>query len=165
MKWLKFSLLAVFLSGFTSCAKSNNRVGSKAFATLLDTMLSHSVTEIDVKEAVALPDDVIFLDARAKEEFAVSHIKGAIWADGNELQTLDKNKTIIVYCSIGVRSEHLTKKLKDAGFTDVRNLYGGIFEWVNQGHPVYHEGEETQKVHAYNKTWGIWLEKGEKVYK
>ncbi|WP_159038468.1 hypothetical protein [Brumimicrobium mesophilum] len=44
-------------------------------------------------------------------------------------------------------------------------MYGSIFEWVNEGKPVYNlEGEETMKVHAYSKSWGIWLKKGEKVY-
>jgi rhodanese-related sulfurtransferase len=42
-----------------------------------------------------------------------------------------------VYCSIGKRSDEITKMLGEAGFTNARNLYGGIFEWVNQGHPVF----------------------------
>ena len=45
------------------------------------------------------------------------------------------------------------------------NLRGGIFDWVNMGYPVYDkEGNETQKIHAYDKSWGKWLIKGEKVY-
>ena len=51
------------------------------------------------------------------------------------------------------------------GFTNVFNLVGGIFEWKNQGHAVYStQNKITEKVHAYNKTWGVWLTKGEKVY-
>jgi len=33
-----------------------------------------------------------------------------------------------VYCSLGIRSEVIAKKLKKAGYTNVFNLYGGIFE-------------------------------------
>ena len=48
---------------------------------------------------------------------------------------------------------------------DVSNLYGGIFEWVNQENPVIDTtGNETKNIHAYNKTWGVWLNKGNKVY-
>ena len=47
----------------------------------------------------------------------------------------------------------------------VYNLYGGLFEWVNQGKEVVKpNGETTETVHAYSKSWGIWLKKGEKVY-
>ena len=44
-------------------------------------------------------------------------------------------------------------------------MYGGIFEWVNEGFPVVNNQEkQTDNVHAYNKSWGIWLKKGVKVY-
>ena len=57
------------------------------------------------------------------------------------------------------------EKLKAAGYRNVRNLYGSIFEWVNQDNPVVdNQGKPTQKVHAYSRTWGVWLNKGEKVY-
>jgi fumarate hydratase class II len=55
--------------------------------------------------------------------------------------------------------------LEKAGFKKVMNLQGGIFDWVNNGYPVYdNDGNETKKVHAYDKSWGKWLTKGEKVY-
>ena len=45
------------------------------------------------------------------------------------------------------------------------NLYGSIFEWVNQRKPVHDsEGKEKLKIHAYPQVWGVWLKKGEKVY-
>jgi 3-mercaptopyruvate sulfurtransferase SseA len=66
---------------------------------------------------------------------------------------------------VGYRSEKISEKLKQAGFKDVSNLYGGIFEWVNQGNPVVDEnGKITDNIHAYSKTWGVWLNKGVKVY-
>jgi rhodanese-related sulfurtransferase len=111
----------------------------------------------------------VFLDTREKEEFEVSHIQGAQWVGFDEfdlksIQDLDKTKPIVVYCSIGARSQAIGKKLQEAGFLQVYNLYGGIFHWVNEGLPVYSNGVMTNKVHAYNKAWGIWLSQGEKVY-
>ena len=52
------------------------------------------------------------------------------------------------------------------GYKEVYNLYGGIFEWVNQGNRVV-TGENnsvTKQVHAYDKVWGTWLKEGVKVY-
>ncbi len=74
-------------------------------------------------------------------------------------------KTVILFIALPRACENVTYQLIEAGYTDVSNMYGSIFEWVNEGKPVYNlEGEETMKVHAYSKSWGIWLKKGEKVY-
>ena len=140
-----------------------------AYNLMLKTMLSHDVPEISVKDAVNRYD-AIFLDARQKKEFDVSHIKGARYVgyddfDSTRIKSIRKDRPVIVYCSVGYRSEKITEKLQQEGFTDVHNLYGGIFEWVNEGYTVYDDsGKPTDKVHAYDHTWGVWLKKGEKVY-
>lgn len=115
---------------------------------------------------------VMTLDARQKEEYDVSHLKNALWVgfktfdpEAVSAKIVDKDTEIVVYCSIGVRSENIGEKLREAGYTNVKNLYGGIFEWKNEGHPVYDaDGNETEKVHAFSKHWGKLLKKGEKVY-
>ena len=137
---------------------------------MLKLILSKSTPTIDVPQAALGANTYIFLDARERKEFDVSHIQNARYVGVSEFNMssvadLPKNKAIVVYCSIGKRSEDLTLKLKKAGFTNVRNLYGGIFEWVNQGHKVYDmKNKATANVHAYNKFWGKWLERGTKVY-
>lgn len=135
---------------------------------MLYTLLDHSVTEIAVKEAIG-NDSIIFLDARSLAEYNVSHIKDAIHVgyDNFSFESVPsdaKDKPIVVYCSVGYRSEKIAEKLNENGYKNVSNLYGGIFEWVNQGNPVYQGDTTTQNVHAYDKTWGIWLNKGHKVY-
>ena len=78
---------------------------------------------------------------------------------------LPKDTPIIVYCSVGFRSEKTTEHLLALGFTNVKNLYGGIFEWSNAGQPMVDSNENsTTKIHAYNKKWGTWINRGEKVY-
>lgn len=112
------------------------------------------------------------LDTRQKEEYTVSHLKNAVWVGFKEFELdsitekiSNKNSEIVVYCSIGVRSENIGEKLLRAGYINVKNLYGGIFQWKNEGYPVYDaEGKETEKVHAFNKHWGKLLRKGEKIY-
>ena len=109
------------------------------------------------------------LDAREKTEHEVSHLQNAIWV-GHDTFTLksvvklDKNKPVLIYCTVGARSEEIGKKLQKEGFTRVYNLYGGIVHWVNEGRPVFSKGKPTQKVHTYSKPWSVWLTKGEKVY-
>lgn len=130
-----------------------------------------SVPYIQVQELKDI-ETPILLDTRKKEEFIVSHLKNAIWVghknfklDSVTQKIEDKTSEIVVYCSIGVRSENIGEKLLKAGFTNVKNLYGGIFEWKNKGYPVYDSrGNETENVHAFNKQWGKLLQNGEKVY-
>ncbi|PSR10434.1 MAG: rhodanese-like domain-containing protein [Bacteroidetes bacterium] len=138
---------------------------------MLHTLLSHDVPEITVAAASQAEDKAVFLDAREPAEFNVSHIAGAIPVgydqfDLSALAGIPKDQQIIVYCSVGYRSEKVSEQLLAAGYQRVANLYGGIFEWKNQGHPVVNPaGEPTDEIHAYNRTWGMWLKKGAtKVY-
>ena len=145
------------------------QVNSGAYRALLNTLYKKDVPLVSCKKASQMTD-ALFLDTRAYEEFKVSRIANARWV-GYEAFSLDKvkdvakNKPIVVYCSVGVRSEKVGRQLLEAGFTNVRNLYGSLFEWVNQDYPIVDAaGKPTRKVHAYSRAWGVWLNKGEKVY-
>lgn len=145
------------------------QVQSSAYDLTLKTLLSHSVPEVSVLQVKEMKN-VLLLDAREWNEYRVSHIENAKYVgyDHFQLETLkaiDKKQKLVVYCSVGYRSEKISEKLKQAGFADVSNLYGGIFEWVNQSNPVVDsKGKMTDNIHAYSKTWGVWLNKGVKVY-
>lgn len=165
---LKLIISFIMFSLFSNNSGAQKKVESGAYNLMLKTLLSHNVHEVSVEQAKK-SDNVVFIDTRELEEYNVSHIKDAVWVGYNDfsinrLKDIPKNKKLIVYCSVGKRSEDVTQKLQNAGYKDVANLYGGLFEWVNQGNPVYKGDTPTQKVHAYSKTWGIWLNEGEKVY-
>ncbi len=146
------------------------QVNSKSFRLILKTILSKDIPKITVPEAANASNHYLFLDAREAKEYNVSHILHARFVGYKKfnlegLRPVNKNEPIVVYCSIGKRSDEITKKLREAGFTNARNLYGGIFEWVNQGHTVFNsENIRTDSVHAYGRFWGQWLDKGTKVY-
>ena len=146
------------------------QVQSKSFKVLLKTILSSETPKITIPEAAKSFNKYLFVDAREQEEYEVSHIQNAVFigykkVDYSRLKDISKSTPLIIYCSIGKRSDAITKKMKDAGFSNVQNLYGGIFEWVNQGHPVYNsKGKKKDSVHAYGRFWGQWLDKGTKVY-
>lgn len=160
---LLFSLF-LFLQFFLAEAQTQSGV----FNLTLKTLLSHTVNEVTVSEAVK--SNALFIDARERNEYDVSHIKNALFVgyenfSYDSLTAINKNQRIIVYCSVGYRSENISEKLVDAGFTNVSNLVGGIFEWVNEGNAVVDsKGDTTLDVHAYSKSWGVWLTKGNKVY-
>jgi len=173
MKMNKISLklkifLLFFVASNTFC--SAQLVQNKSFDLMLSTLLSHNVKEIGTKEA-SKDSTTVFLDSREKTEYTVSHLNKAVWVgyddfDMSRVKHIPKSQKIIVYCSVGYRSEKITEKLDKAGYTNVSNMVGGIFEWKNQNNIVVNNaGIETEKVHAYSKTWGVWLHKGEKVYK
>ena len=144
----------------------------ETLAELLDKHNKHSVPYISVDELADDKSLIILLDTREPSEFNVSHLKNAINVgyDDFKLKTItkqlpDKNSKIVLYCSLGIRSEVIAEKLKKAGYTNVFNLYGGIFEWKNNDLPIYNlEENETHDVHTFSKAWSIWLLKGKKVY-
>src|SRR5690606_42136192 len=61
--------------------------------------------------------------------------------DALPIYDIPKQSTIVVYCAVGNRAERIGEKLLKAGYKHVYNLYGGIFEWMNQGNPVYTSGQ------------------------
>ena len=147
--------------------------------TTIDEVLNkyndNSVPYINVDTLKKNAQQALILDAREIEEFEVSHLQDAqhigfknfnySMMDKLMVDSLvDRDTLIIVYCSIGIRSEIIGKKLISHGFTNVYNLYGGVFEWVNKGGNVFCQGNITQKVHAYSKKWSRYLTKGFKVY-
>ena len=104
--------------------------------------------------------DNLLLDARAAEEYAVSHIEGAIRIDPDGklpawIADIEPERQVTVYCSVGYRSENVGRRLQAAGFTKVSNLYGSLFDWVDRGYPlVDSSGNVTRRIHTYNARWG-----------
>ena len=137
---------------------------------MIDNTLDKTVPFIKAKELRENNQNYTILDIRELKEYNVSHIKNAISTSFNYFNIkmikhkIDKNTPIVVYCSIGYRSEKVGEKLLNEGFT-VYNLYGGIFNWKNSNNPVVDNNEiATQKVHCFNQEWSKWLLKGEKIY-
>lgn len=108
----------------------------------------------------------LLLDVRTEAEFAVSHLEGArrIEPDADaKTISASKDKLIVTYCSVGYRSALFAKKLREAGYTRVTNLEGSIFRWANENRPLRYDGGPTDKVHPYNRLWGLLLEKSHRA--
>ena len=98
----------------------------------------------------------LLLDARTLEEYQVSHLSHAqlVTEDLKDLvDTVDREKPIVVYCSVGYRSSAIARRLNSLGYQNVFNLSGSIFQWVNENRPVNSQGKIVTQVHPYNKFW------------
>lgn len=121
------------------------------------------VDELATRLQAASPEGrPLLIDTRAEEEYAVSHLPGAIRAQGDEVLEVARSagdRPIVVYCAVGFRSSKAAKTLMAAGFDDVANLEGSIFEWANSGQPVVRGEVEVNEVHPYDEKWGQMLNK------
>ncbi len=121
------------------------------------------VTVEQLKDSVEKSKSLVILDARETREYNVAHLPkakhfGYNVLDWSLVKSLDKDTPIYVYCSIGYRSEKVGEKLKEQGFNNVYNVYGGIFSWANSGYPlVDSSGNVTHAVHGYNQEWAKWI--------
>lgn len=104
-------LIGSFLFFIISCAQSKSK----------------PITEVSQNEL----NNVILVDVRTPEEYAVGHLENALnmnWYDSDfkeQIQSIDKNKTIYVYCKKGGRSAKAAKLLNSLGYKNVVDLQGG----------------------------------------
>ena len=164
---VRSSLFLLFLIPLLGCGQARS-LDDEVKLLYRNTVPVISKTELD--SAISGDSTLVIIDCREMEEFEVSHLSGARLASYAEMEPekldfVDSTNSIIVYCTIGYRSERIGEKLLEAGYTRVFNLYGGIMDWKNKGGTVVAgAGDTTEKVHTYNKQWSHYLEKGEKVY-
>ncbi len=134
------------------------------FEKEIRSYLSFTVPIIGVSELKSDLQNTIVLDAREQIEYNTSHIPGALYIGYDKfnpeaLQGINKNEKIVIYCSIGYRSEKIAEKLKKMGYNQVFNLFGSIFEWANQDYPLVDSDEKTTfTIHTYNRKWSKWVD-------
>jgi len=153
--------ILIILSTFTSCGQKTEK---------MESLYKKTVPLVTADSLKPKLNEVALLDTRAREEYEVSHIRGARFVDYDgfeveQVKDIPRDQEVIVYCSVGYRSERVGEKLQKAGYTNVKNLYGGIFGWKNEGNEVVGpHNQPTDSVHTYNRLWGKWLFKGIKVH-
>ena len=114
-------------------------------ALLIGNILAGKDRKCEISEgngAVELmnDEDLIILDVREKKERKAGYIDGDTHIPlanvKNKLDTLDKDKTVLVYCRSGSRSSHIAGLLTRNEFENVYNLKGGIQAWKRAKLPV-----------------------------
>lgn len=100
------------------------------------------------------------IDVRTPQEFDKYRIKSARNINFRspdfkaEIEKLDKNKPVLIYCLSGARSKNALKSFSDAGFKTVYDLSGGINAWSKAGKPIDQDlsGKGELAVKEYDET-------------
>lgn len=101
-----------------------------------------NIPEITVQELQALREanaDFFLLDVRDPWEYEERNLGGhliPLRELPDRLHELNPKQQIIVHCQMGGRSSRAVAYLLENGFTDVRNLRGGIQEWAKEIDPT-----------------------------
>ncbi len=112
---------------------------------------------------------LVLLDVREPDEFAVSHLQGAVRVTSPDraaalLSDVPEGATVVAYCSVGYRSARLAAALRDRGLGAVHNLGGSIFRWANEDRPLFRGDTPVRRVHPFDETWATLLEPDRRAY-
>src|ERR1700756_2671162 len=98
------------------------------------------ITVEELKRKLDAKEDVFVLDVREPHEYLIANLGvpqipvGEVERRVGELAA-QKNREIVVHCRSGARSQKAALVLKQAGFTNVSNLAGGILAWADKIDP------------------------------
>jgi rhodanese-related sulfurtransferase len=110
-----------------------------------------------------MQSDVLWIDARSYTEYSKGSIANSININAahpilTELNSVAKNKNIIVVSNFGYRANLLASELKKNGFIQVKVLYGGLIDWVNQQNGLVNDKDATSYlIHIGEKENAVYL--------
>lgn len=125
----------------SGCIQTENNTAQSETKIQIIESITPEEAYILIQENKDNPNFVI-LDVRTPEEFLGEYIENAVNLDyysdtfKNDLDELDKNKTYLIYCRSGRRSENALNIMKELGFREVYNMSGGIIKWKSEGLPT-----------------------------
>jgi len=97
------------------------------------------ITPVELKRRQDAGEDLFVLDVREPNEYQINRIPGSTLIPLGELprryQELDRDREIVAQCKMGGRSGKAVDFLRSVGFTKVKNLRGGILEWIDKVDP------------------------------
>ena len=134
------ALLAVLI--LAGCAPAAPAAAPTEAAQAAPLDIASLPRDLDTQTAADLAgrSDVVILDVREQDEWNAGHIPGALFIPMSEIQArtseVPKDKLVIVQCRSGNRSSQVTDYLQQQGFSNVRNLAGGLNGWQAAGLPV-----------------------------
>ncbi|HXZ78789.1 MAG TPA: molybdopterin-synthase adenylyltransferase MoeB [Terriglobales bacterium] len=93
----------------------------------------------ELKQKLDAGDDIFVLDVREPHEYQICNLQGYLIPLGDlpkRVNELDSSREIVAHCRSGVRSAKAVDFLRQAGFTKVKNLSGGILAWADKVDPT-----------------------------
>jgi len=119
----RYVLYLMLLMGVASCHSQQNTGITKVDKTIVKT---------DV-----VGKNVQLVDVRTPAEYNAGHIDNAVNFDlsrqktfMDQINSLDKDQPVYVYCAVGARSAQAARILKREGFTKVFDYSGGYVDWM-----------------------------------
>ena len=104
---------------------------AKPMATSADAL-----TATELKAELDRGEQLVIVDVREPQEYQINKIPGSVLIPLGDLPKryveLDPNARIVSQCKSGMRSAKAQEFLRSKGFTNVRNLTGGILGWIDQ---------------------------------
>ncbi|HJR76676.1 MAG TPA: rhodanese-like domain-containing protein [Nitrospiraceae bacterium] len=101
--------------------------------------MSFTITPKELKTRIDQGDRLVLVDVREQWEHALAKLEGSVLIPlatlPQSLDKLDRQAEIIAYCHHGMRSADATGFLLQQGFSNVKNLIGGIDAWSAQVDP------------------------------
>ena len=97
------------------------------------------ITAVELKARLDKGDKLFILDVREPNEYQICKIEGSTLIPLGEVprryQELPKDVEIISQCKMGGRSQKAVDFLRTVGFTNIKNLKGGILDWIDKVDP------------------------------
>ncbi len=98
------------------------------------------ITPVELKQKLDAGETPFILDVREPNEYQINKIPGSTLIPLGELprryQELPRDRDIVAQCKMGGRSAKAMEFLQSVGFTRVKNLRGGILEWIDKVDPT-----------------------------
>lgn len=101
-------------------------------------------------------------DVRSHEEIKVSSLKGAI--PFNNQVKVPTDHPVLFICTLGSRSHSIYTKFKKNGYSNVHNVAGGYFRWLQHGHALYANGKPTHTIHPHSQFFALFLDGGQSSF-
>lgn len=137
--FIPFIALMLFM---TSCNSQSAKAAKKVAGTNTEVKAVTDFFEnigVEKFNGLIAANKKSLIDVRTPGEFADGHITGASNLNvlnasfASNIQKMDKSKTYLVYCRSGNRSGKAMQQMKNAGFTKIYNLAGGVKAWKSAG--------------------------------
>jgi molybdopterin/thiamine biosynthesis adenylyltransferase/rhodanese-related sulfurtransferase/molybdopterin converting factor small subunit len=102
--------------------------------------MSNDISPLELKAALDTGEKLVLVDVREPQEYQINRIPGSVLIPLGEIprryaEIGDKDGLVVTQCKSGMRSAKAAAFLRTAGFTNVKNLTGGILGWIDQVDP------------------------------
>jgi adenylyltransferase/sulfurtransferase len=106
------------------------------YEELCNPVQHEDITPAEVNERLARGEKIVLIDVREPHEWSAGHIDSAIHIPMQQiprrLDEIPRDQEVVMICRSGARSGHVQQHLKQQGFTNVKNLTGGMQRWARE---------------------------------